>query len=148
MGFFKKLFKANYESWQVLADDIGGEYIDRGMWKSKRVIGSFENWTIVLDTFSQSSGKHSTTYTRIRAPFKSIDGLEFKVHKKNVFSKMGKVFAGKHIKTGDDEFDQTFVIKGNSEDKIIEIFSVDIIKDLLYDQVRFALEIRNTQGFF
>ncbi len=148
MGLFKKIFISDTDAWKEFADEIGGEYIDRGFWKSKQVIVKYENWTIILDRFSRSTGKSTTTYTRIRVPLKTLDGLQFKVHKKSIFTNMGKIFGAKLIETGEGNFDRDFAIKGNNEVKIREIFSIDVIRDLISKQARFFLEIRDDEGYF
>ncbi|NLY45953.1 MAG: DUF3137 domain-containing protein [Tissierella sp.] len=146
MGFLKELFGSSKEVWQQFANEIGGEYVDRGFWKSKKVIGKFESWTVVLDTFTRSSGKHSTTYTRIRAPFKTVDELQFKIHRRTIFSNID--FGMQIIKTGYDEFDEQFIIKGNYESKIKDIFSVDKLRHLISNQDKVLMKIKDDTGLF
>jgi len=148
LGFFKNLFSSSKEVWQQFANEIGGEYIDSGFWKSKKVVAKLENWIIVLDTFTTSSGKHSTTYTRIRAPFKTLDGLKFNINRKGVFNSIGKAIGIQDIETGHINFDEEFVIKGNDEDKIRGIFSIKEIRDAIRNQDRISLKIKDDEGLF
>ena len=55
------LFASNQrEIWQQFAEEAGGEYIDGGFFKKRKVVIPFENWIITLDTFTRSTGKTST----------------------------------------------------------------------------------------
>lgn len=136
------------EVWQQFADEIGGEYIEGGFFKSQKVIGKFENWTITLDTFTRSTGKTSTTYTRMMAPYKTNDEFKFKIYRKGIFSELGKVFGMQDIEIGYSEFDDEFIIKGNNQQKIIELFSSDRIRDLIRSQESILLEIKDNKGWF
>jgi len=136
------------EIWQQFADEIGGEFIEEGFWKSKKVVANFENWTVTLDTFARSTGKTSTVYTRMRAPYKTKDEFKFKLYRKGLFSNIGKALGMQDIEVGYPEFDDEFIIKGNDETKIIELFSNDKIRELITYQDRIYLEIKDNKGFF
>lgn len=145
MGIFGPSQK---EIWQQFADEIGGEFIEEGFWKSKKVVANFENWTVTLDTFARSTGKTSTVYTRMRAPYKTKDEFKFKLYRKGLFSNIGKALGMQDIEVGYPEFDDEFIIKGNDETKIIELFSNDKIRELITYQDRIYLEIKDNKGFF
>ena len=148
MSILKSIFGSSKEIWQQFADEIGGEYIDGGFWKTRRVVGRLDNWTVVFDTFSRSSGKHSTTYTRIRSPFRTRDGLKFKLRKRGVFSNIGKILGAEDAKIGDLNFDEKFIIKGNDGIKIKELFSSDKIRELILKRDRISLEIKDGEEWF
>ncbi|NLV88907.1 MAG: DUF3137 domain-containing protein [Tissierellia bacterium] len=145
MGIFGPSQK---EIWQQFADEIGGEFIEEGFWKSKKVVANFENWTVTLDTFARSTGKTSTVYTRMRAPYKTKDEFKFKLYRKGLFSNIGKALGMQDIEVGYPEFDDEFIIKGNDETKIIELFSNDKIRELITYQDRIYLEIKDNKVFF
>ncbi|NLK44788.1 MAG: DUF3137 domain-containing protein [Tissierellia bacterium] len=136
------------ETWQELAEEIDGEYIEEGFWKSKKVVAKFENWTFTLDTFVRSSGKTSTTYTRMRVPYKTKDEFKFKIYRKGLFSNIGKALGMQDIEIGYPDFDDKFIIKGSNEAKIVDLFSNDKIRELINNQDRILLEIRDNKGFF
>lgn len=131
-----------------MAEEIDGQYIDGGFWKGKKVVAKYENWIITFDTFVRSTGKTSASYTRVRAPYKTKDELKFKIYRKGLFSSIGKALGMQDIEIGYGDFDHKFIIKGNHEGKIIELFSNDRIRELISYQDRILLEIKDNKGFF
>jgi len=149
MSGFKGMFGPSQEEiWSQFAKEIDAEYVSKGAWKKKKIIAKFENWEITIDTYTQSSGKSSTTYTRIRAPYINKDDFRFKIYRSGFFSKIGKTFGMQDIPIGDPNFDEDFIIKGNDEDKLKELFSNDKIRELISAQNRVHFEIKDDEGRF
>ena len=136
------------EIWTQFAEEVGADFEDGGFFKAKKVVGKFENWLITLDTYTVSTGKSSNTYTRIRAPYVNKDNFNFKIYKKGLFSEIGKTLGMQDIEIGDPEFDEMFVIKGNDEAKLIELFSSDKIRELISGQKNFHMEVKDDEGWF
>lgn len=84
----------------------------------------------------------------MRAPYKTKDEFKFKLYRKGLFSNIGKALGMQDIEVGYPEFDDEFIIKGNDETKIIELFSNDKIRELITYQDRIYLEIKDNKGFF
>ena len=149
MSLLRELFGPSQEEiWTQFANEVGADFIDGGMFKTKKVVGRFENWVVTLDTYTVSSGKSSTTYTRIRAPYVNKDGFNFKIYKSGLFSDMGKALGMQDVEIGYPEFDENFIIKGNNEDKLIELFSSDKIRQLISTQKNFHMEVKDDEGWF
>ena len=149
MSIFKGVFGPSQEEiWRPFAEGIDGEFIDNGVWKAKKIVSKYENWTITLDTYSESSGKSSTTYTRIRAPYRNKDGFNFKIYKSGLFSDIGKKFGMQDIEIGYPDFDEKFIIKGNNEDKLKELFASEKIREIIEFQDKIHLEIKEDEGIF
>lgn len=149
MSIFKKMFGPSQEEiWSQFAEEIDGEFVNQGAWKTKKIITNFENWDIIIDTYTVSSGKSSTTYTRIRAPYINKDDFRFKINRSSVFSNIGKTFGMQDVLIGHPDFDENFIIKGNDEEKIREIFLSDKIRELISSQKRIDLEIKDDEGRF
>lgn len=136
------------EVWQQLADEIQADYVTKGFWGGDRVEAHVDNWIVVLDTYTVSTGKSSTTYTRMRAPFVNLENFYFKIYRSGMFSELGKLLGMEDINIGYDEFDEDFVIKSNSEEKVRKLFSNERIRTLIQDQPRINLEIKDDEGFF
>ena len=116
MGILRSILgPSKDEIWGQLANDIGGEYENGGFWRSDVLRYHSGEWEITLDTYTVNTGKSSTTYTRIRAPFVNKDGLYFKIYRKGVFSTIGKAFGMQDIEIYDPYFDDAFIIQGNNE---------------------------------
>ena len=83
------------EVWKQLAGEIQWDYIEGGFLKGEKVQAYIDNWIVLFDTYSVSEGDSSTTYTRIRAPFKNLEGFYFKVHRRGLFSGVGELLGAK-----------------------------------------------------
>lgn len=149
MGILRDIFgPSKNEVWQALCSEIGGEFIDGGFWGGTKVKVRSGEWTIVLDTFNRSSGKSSTPYTRIRAPYVNPDGFKFKIYNENIFTDIGKLFALQDITVGFPEFDNRFIIKGNDETKVKELFADSELRGLIDLQPSILLQVKDDEGIF
>lgn len=149
MGLLRGVFGPNQEEiWNQFAGEIGADFVNEGFWKGKKVVARFENWVVTLDTYTQSTGKTSTTYTRIRAPYINKDGFNFKIYKSGWFSDIGRTFGMQDVEIGYPEFDDKFIIKGNDESKLIELFSSEKIRELINSQDNIYLEVKDDEGWF
>ena len=149
MSFLRSIFGPSKEEiWSQIAADIGGEFIDGGFWGRDALVYEHGEWTIVLDTYTVSTGKSSTTFTRLRAPFVNRDGLYFKVYREGFLSGMGRFFGMQDIEIGDPFFDDHFVIKGNDTERIRLLLEDDRLKELIDQQPRIMLEVRDDEGWF
>lgn len=129
------------EVWQQLAVEVNAEFIKGSLGKSARVEKSYNNWTILLDTYTVNTGKSSVTYTRMRVPYKRENDIQFKLSRKNIFSGIGRMFGMPLIETYDYDFDDEFVLKGNDENVIKEVFQNQNIKDMIKFQKRLILKV-------
>ncbi len=145
MGLFGASKK---EVWEQLSKEIQGDYIDAGFWTGSKVQAHVGNWIVLFDTYTVSTGKTSTTYTRIRAPFKNPNNFYFKIYRKGIFSDLGKFLGMEDIIVGCSGFDDDFIIKGNNEGKILQLFSNEKIREVLELQPSISLEIKDDEGFF
>src|SRR4051812_16896222 len=99
------------EVWRRLAEQIGGEVVERGLWKGTEVRSRVGPWTVTLDTHTESGGEHSVTYTRMRAPYVNPEGFRFTIYRKGLFSGLGKLLGMQDVEVGDPEFDEAFIVK-------------------------------------
>ncbi len=91
MGILRNMFgPSKAEMWQQLAMDIGGQYVDGGFWKGDKVQARVGEWTVTLDSYTESSGDTQETYTRLRAPYVNKDGFRFSIHREGLFSGIGR----------------------------------------------------------
>ena len=136
------------EVWEQLSREIHADYIEGGFWTGDKVQAHVNNWIVMFDTYTVSNGKTSTTYTRVRAPFKNLENFYFKIYMKGIFSELGKLLGMNDINVGYSEFDEEFIIKGNNEERVIQLFSNERIRELLGQQKSINLEIKDDEGFF
>jgi len=129
------------EIWQQLANEINAEFQKGSLGKTARVEKQYKNWTILLDTYTVNTGRSSVTYTRMRVPYRRENDIVFKLSRKNIFSEIGRMFGMPLIETYDYDFNDEFVLKGNDESVIKEIFQNQNIKDMIKFQKRVTLKV-------
>jgi len=149
VGLLRDMFGPSKEEiWGQLAADIGATYQEGGFWREDVLRYSSGQWVVTLDTYTVSTGKSSTTYTRMRAPFVNRDGLYFKVYRSGVLTGIGKALGMQDITVGNPIFDEAFVVKGNNEERIRQLFGDPNYVALLESQPQVCFEVRNDEGWF
>lgn len=149
MGILRELFgPSKKELWSLLAEQTGSTFVDGGFFKCDKVLVKYRQWVITLDTYTVSTGKSSATYTRIRAPYVNADGFQFVIHRSGIFSEVGEFLGFHDIEIGDEEFDQAFVIKSLNEEKVRELFADPKLQELIHQQPRFDLKVKDDEGWF
>jgi hypothetical protein len=136
------------EVWRQLSEEIKAEFVEGGFWKGIKVQAQVGPWTMTLDTYTESSGESSTTYTRMRAPYVNPEGFRFTIYRKSIFSGLGKLLGMQDLEVGDPEFDEAFIIKGNDEAKVATLFSSAKIRQMIQAQPTIRLEVKDSEGWF
>ncbi len=148
MSFLRALFGPSKEEvWSQIAREYGGHYEDGGFFGKDCVRVQCGEWEILLDTYTRNSGKHSHTYTRIRAPFINKDGLYFQIYRSGLFSPLGKMLGIQDIEIGQPAFDEAYVIKGNNEVKLRQFFAHRPLQVCLANLADVDLEIHDDEGW-
>lgn len=149
MGFLRELFGPSQdEVWRRLSEETGGSFVDGGFWRGSKVVIRVKDWTLTLDTFTVSTGKSSTTYTRLRAPYRNKDGFRFRIYRKSIFSGLGKRFGMQDLEVGDPEFDEAFIVQGNDPSKVKQLLSYEPLRRRIAGQLNFHVEVKNDEGWF
>ena len=149
MGILRELFGPNqHEVWQRLAEETGADFVAGGFVRRAKVVIRVKEWTITLDTYTVSHGRHYTTYTRLRAPYLNKDNFRFRIYRKSIFTGLGKLLGMQDIEIGDREFDEAFVIQGNNPDKLKQLFSHEPLRTLIATQPNFSVQVKEDDGWF
>jgi hypothetical protein len=149
MGFLEAIFGPSRDQvWAELCAQIDGEMVGGG-WRGSKVQARVKQWIVTLDTYTVSSGKHSTTYTRFRAPFLNRDQFRFNIYRAGLFTELGKLFGLQDLEIGEPFFDQTFVVQANSEAKVRALLANARIRELLDAQPAIGkFTIWDDEGWF
>ncbi len=110
-------------AWSDAARTLGLTYRPGGFLQSRRIEGRLKELRVVVDTFSRSSGKHSTSYTRYRVDFPRSLGLGLQLRREGMFSSVSKFFGSQDIKVGDASFDNSMLVKGHNVHGIREFLT-------------------------
>src|SRR5262249_44177398 len=95
---------------------------------------------------SDEDGK--TPVTRMRAPYINPEGFRFTIYRKSVFTDLGKLLGMQDIEVGAPEFDEAFIIKGNDEGKVCGLFANPKIRQMIQDQPKIRLDVKDSEGWF
>jgi hypothetical protein len=136
------------EVWQQLCSEIGAEFVEGGFWKGNKVNAHVGPWTITLDTYTESSGESAVTYTRMRAPYVNPDGFRFTIYRKGFFSELGKLLGMQDIEVGDEEFDEAFIIQGNDEARVQNLFAEPKLRQMILAQPKIRFSVKDSEGWF
>ncbi|MCA9489950.1 MAG: hypothetical protein KC621_08505 [Myxococcales bacterium] len=93
----------------ALADEVGGD-VAQGSWGSPRVEADVDGLTLVVDTYTVSTGKSSATYTRVRVTGGQPSNL--KLSSEGVMASIGKTITGDNVEVGDPSFDGSVFVRG------------------------------------
>lgn len=150
MTILRQLFGPSQEGiWRQLAEQIGGDYEDRGFWRGGQVVRAHVGeWTVSLDTYAVHTGTVTMLYTRLRAPFVNADSFRFQVAREGFFWKVGKVLGARDVEVGIEEFDRDFVIRGNDESRLRSLFADEKVRALLQAQPEVHFEVKDDEGWF
>jgi hypothetical protein len=141
------LGKSKKEAWSEFAENMGAETVDEGAFKGGlKVRLPYKNWEIVMDNYTVSTGKSSTTYTRVRAIYVADAEFDFKIFKKTAFTKMAKALGRQYAYTGNDAFDEKLAIRSLDESKVKKIFEGQKLKDMLMALKRVYFYTKKTKG--
>jgi len=147
MSFFRTLFGPSKEEiWRQFAIEIGATIVPGGFWKGDRIEATHGSWTVVLDTYTVSAGKTTITYTRMRAPYVTSDGFHFKIYREGIFSEIGKWFGMQDVTVGYEDFDRDFIIKGNDEGRLRQLFSNQKVRELIAVQPEIYFSVEDGDG--
>lgn len=149
MGLSRRMFgPSRKEIWQQLSTQVGGRYVDGGMWKGGTVEAKHGQWTVTLDTYTVSTGKVTLVYTRMRAPYVNPDGFRFTIYRKGFLSGFAKMLGMEDVEVGDPAFDEAFIIKGTDESRLRALFSEPRLRELVARQPSIALTVKDDEGWF
>ena len=106
MNLLKRVFGSRQdEVWKQLSDELGANFTKGGFFKTSKVEAKTKSWTIILDTFTVSTGKTTVVFTRMRAPFFNNDGFRFLLYRKSMFSAVGKLLGMQDVEVGGPKFE-------------------------------------------
>jgi hypothetical protein len=145
MGWFRA---SKDEVWRQLSEEIGAEVVQGGFGKGgNKVQAHVGPWTVTLDLgYSDEYGE--SVVKRLRAPYVYPEGFRFTIYRKGFFSDLGKLLGMQDIEVGDPEFDEAFIIKGNDEERVRDLFVNPKIRQLIQAQPKVRLEVKDSEGWF
>lgn len=142
-------YQARQRAWSELAARTGLTLEPAGFLGLRLcVTGDYRGHTLTLDTFTRSSGKNSTTYTRIVLSVNNTASLRLALYEENILSPLGKALGVQDIQVGDAELDRRFMIKGQPEDVIVSLLTFGGLRDKLLQARSLNLKVEGQELHF
>ncbi len=137
----------NAQSWSSVAGKLGLHHNRPSNWSLGNITGSMNGMPVEIFTFTRGSGKNKSTYTKIKTNITPalLSGLHI-YRETPVFSSIGKFFGGQDIQTGDQVFDDKYIIKATDESAALKFLTSKIRSMILnYDQTVGELDLKATE---
>ncbi len=99
-------------------------------------------WQLVLDTYVQSSGQPSVTYTRARALYVAKEDFSLRIVRKNVFTKISELFGFYGLLVGDQALERRYKITASNDPRGRSLMADRGLRALIKVQPSLRLEIR------
>ena len=125
-----------------VARDLGADFVSGGLFGNSKVVAHFKKWVITLDIYSTSDGEHTTTYTRMHAPFENRDAFELSLNRESALGRVNKALVAQDVQIGDPEFDRAFVIWSNNQSKTRSLLSDAKIRQMIQEQPGIRLSVK------
>jgi hypothetical protein len=126
------------EDWLHFSVVVGAEFVEGGLLKGSKVRARVDAWVVTLDAIDRGEGDF---YTRMRAPFVNLDGFQFRIYRKGLLSGLGKWLGMQDIEVDEPEFDEAFVIQGNDEPRVRQLFADPTLRGLVVSQPEIELKV-------
>lgn len=130
------------EAWHAVASALDGQCVEGSRPVTDKAVFQHLRWTIVLDTYTVSTGQTSVTYTRVRAPFTGTGDFKLTVTRRTWLSRFNIVLRARTIKVGSRMFDEKYVTRTNNEGRARALFNSSDIRRLIMVQPSLHFEIR------
>lgn len=122
--------KRTVESWRTAARQLGLHVKVKSRMSRPAITGTLNGIPVTIDTYTQRSGNSSTTYTRYRAAYPSLNlGLTMK--REGGLSFITKMLGFEDVEVGDPVFDGAFTIKTDSKDGLTKLLTPSVRSGLL-----------------
>jgi hypothetical protein len=110
-------------AWTEAARQLGLRFRPPSFLGKRQMSGAIQGFRVRIDTYSQSHGKSSTTYTRFDVSFPASLGLGLKLTAEGFFSGIAKRLGSQDIEVGDAAFDPGVLVKGHNEAGVIRFLT-------------------------
>jgi len=149
MPLLRKLFGPSREEiWRQLSEEVEGRFVKGGFLKGDKVEVTHGAWTVTLDQQVVSTGQVTIVYARMRAPYVNPSGFRFRIYRRGRLSNVGKLLGMQDIEVGNPVFDDAFIIQGNDEPKVRQLFGQARIRELIALQPHIEFAVKDDEGWF
>jgi hypothetical protein len=141
-------FARHLESvWQQLAQQVHGQFIQGGTWKTDKIRAHVSDWTVTLEVRSVPGFKSEELFTRLRAPIVNPGAFRFCIHPRNILSRGAALLGLSPVETGYRELEQHYAVHSNDPQKTREVLAGEAVRRFLIDRGDVTIQVRDDGGY-
>lgn len=106
----KRQLDAMNSAWQMAAERLGFDFAPGTIRGGPTISGNIDGHAAEIHSYTKSSGKNSSRYTRYSVAFHAI-GIGLRLSRQSGFGQLLKVLGSQDIEIGDPTFDKAFIVQ-------------------------------------
>lgn len=99
-------------------------------------------WQLILDTYTESNGQSSVTYTRARALYVAKEDFTLRVSRRSFGTRIAEFFGFHGLLVGDQVFERKYTIKSTNDPRTRSLMTGRRLRELIMLQPSLRLDIR------
>ena len=111
------------EAWNVAAARLSLAFTPGGFTSRRNIVGDIRGNMVLVETYSEGSGKNSQTYTRYTVTYPTSLGRGLQLTRQGFMSKFAGWLGSQDIEIGSADFDDDVIVKGRDPRAIIEFMT-------------------------
>ncbi len=130
------------QAFQAAASDLDATFVASKRSSGDEVHLEHGPWKVILDTYVESTGQTSVTYTRARALYVAKEDFTLRISRRNVFTRIAELFGFYGLLVGDQELERKYTIKSSSAPRGRSLMTDRGLRELIMVQPSLRLDIR------
>ena len=130
------------QAFQAAASDLDATFVASKRSSGDEVHLEHGPWKVILDTYVESTGQTSVTYTRARALYVAKEDFTLRISRRNVFTRIAELFGFYGLLVGDQEIERKYTIKSSSAPRGRSLMTDRGLRELIMVQPSLRLDIR------
>jgi hypothetical protein len=144
-GLIPFLGPSKRQVWRAVANEIHASFVDGAFILQDAIVYRWETVPIRLAVSTNYNGENTQYTTRMIAQTSCRE--KFSIYRTGIMSFVGRALGLQDIETGNQYFDQSFVIKGDDPEFIRKFFADPYLRDLIAGQPDFDLSVSGSMRF-
>ena len=132
-----KYSKQQREKLIRIADNLGMQIIDKGMWHRPELVGVYRDRELRMKNIYHSTGKSGYYTYRVTIRLEGLDAFSSPINISNLgrmpglFTSIGRAFTSRTITFDHEEFDSKVIVKAPDEMEARQIIDMEVQQDVL-----------------
>lgn len=131
--------------WMDLAEELQGEFIDGTYVVKTKLPVANKPWNVTMTMHAHPIGKSISETTVIALAYSPTQEFKFALRNSSPIEEVAKLFGLRDILVGHSEFDRAFIIQGNDEALVKELFACSDVRAKIQSQKSVNLSVVDHQ---